>query len=600
MKIKVWFTQNVNWIVALTFTLGLMAFAGIRFDYYFDLNDDVLLKDILMGAYTGTPESRNVYMLWPIGAFISLLYRFAGKLPWYGLFLTTCHYVCIFLILKRSLFFYQTTWKKVEIALTETVLLGSLLMNHFILIQYTVTSALLAGTAAFLFLTTPKSDNQPVREFIEKSIPAMVLVILAFLIRSKMLLLLFPLICVAGIIRWGSEKVILTKEHAVQYFSVFGLILMGFLVGQGTHMLAYSSTEWRDFAEFNDNRTEIYDFLTIPSYEGNEAFYRSIGLTESEKVLFDNYNFGMDEEIDEKIVGEIAAYAKKIKNEEKPFGKRLNEKFSQYIHRFTSGYGVTDGDFPWNYAIIIGYLLVCVLSFANKEIRKRGFWKLVLLFGVRTLLWLYILMYGKSPDRVTHSFYLMELCILGAMMFVAEREFTDIQSDELTKRSVGRQIMIGFCMCVFLLFGLTIGPEQIAGIDYQLNGRAYANDLYQELFKNLSTGDRADNFYFIDVFSWSSISEKAFAYEDNSLDNHDIMGGWICKSPLQRKKLEIFGVENVEQSLRDSENVFFVTYIDKDMDWMRSYYAGHNTPVEIHLVETIRDKFGVYAVDVID
>ena len=34
-----------------------------RFDFYYDLNDDVLIKDILSGVYTGTPEGRTMQLL---------------------------------------------------------------------------------------------------------------------------------------------------------------------------------------------------------------------------------------------------------------------------------------------------------------------------------------------------------------------------------------------------------------------------------------------------------------------------------------------------------------------------------------------------------
>ncbi len=592
MRIRGWLIQNINWMIAFLFTLGLAVFAGLRFDCYFDLNDDILMKNILSGVYTGTPDGHNIYMLWPLGALISLCYRIAGSLPWYGLFLTGCHYVCIFLILNRSLHFCQTNPGKVAVALTETVLLSALLLNHLVLVQYTVTSGILAGTAVFLLVTEQKTGKQM---FWGRS--AILLVILAFLIRSTMLLLVLPLICTAGIIRWGSEKVIFTKEHAIQYFSIFGVMILGLLVGQGSHLLAYSSEEWRTFEEFNDNRTEIYDFQGIPSYEGNEAFYESVGLTESEKLLLDNYNFGMDEEINEKVVGEVAAYAGEIRSEEQSFDEKLKDKFFQYVYRFTRGHGVDGSDFPWNYAVIIGYLSVFVLSLAQ---RKWGvFWKLPLLLGVRTLLWLYLLMRGRSPERVTHSLYLVELCILGAMLLTEGSAMTYIKEDKSAKRT-GRQVLIGLCMCIFLWFGLAISSEQITGIEKRSDERFWANNLYQELFAHLSAEESAENFYFIDVYSWASVSERVFEKKDNSLDNYDIMGGWICKSPLQRKKMENFGIDTMEQALRESDNVYFVKLASIDMGWMKDYYAGHGTPVEPRLVETIADKFEIYAVEAVN
>ena len=84
MEHKNWLSKNENRLIALTVTAILILFVGWRFDYYYDLNDDVLMKDILAGAYTGTPESRNIQMLWMISAFISLLYRMGRALPGMG------------------------------------------------------------------------------------------------------------------------------------------------------------------------------------------------------------------------------------------------------------------------------------------------------------------------------------------------------------------------------------------------------------------------------------------------------------------------------------------------------------------------------------
>lgn len=102
MGVKYQLKKYENWIIALAALAALVLFTGFKFDYFYDLNDDVLMKDILAGVYTGTPEGHNIQMLWPVSAFISLFYRAAGDIPWYGLFLCICHYGMFFLIVKRE------------------------------------------------------------------------------------------------------------------------------------------------------------------------------------------------------------------------------------------------------------------------------------------------------------------------------------------------------------------------------------------------------------------------------------------------------------------------------------------------------------------
>ena len=56
MVLKDWLKKKENCIIALVVSIILALIAGLCFDYYYDLNDDVLMKDILAGVYTGTPE----------------------------------------------------------------------------------------------------------------------------------------------------------------------------------------------------------------------------------------------------------------------------------------------------------------------------------------------------------------------------------------------------------------------------------------------------------------------------------------------------------------------------------------------------------------
>lgn len=609
--------RRADLLLALTTVALLALFVGWRFDYFYDLNDDVLMKDILAGVYTGTPESRNIQMLWGISLPISLLYRMAGTLPWYGLFLCTCHYGSLFLMVRRSLSFAGTLRGKALLALVQGLLFGGLFLSHLVFAQYTLTCTLLGAAAAFLFYTT--DINLAHGAFIRKNVPAAVLVTLAFLIRTEMLLLVLPMICVAGVAKWGSEERVFTREHAVKYFSVIGLILLGLLAGQLSHTIACSSREWRRFTEFFNNRTELYDFQEPPAYGEHKAFYDSIGLTSDEKVLLDNYNFGMDEEIDEEMVGEIARYAAENRSAARPFGERLVKALRAYAYRLTHGPG-SGGDFPWNYGVILGYLLALLAGIfpgARRKEREKApgirrlsqeaeagaksagrgglylknalfiIWKLALLFGVRTGLWMFILMRGRDPERITHSLYLMELCILGAMLLV---EWQKIRRDR-QRKSVG-----ALALALFGMLALVLWPGNLTEVSKEQERRETVNAPYQELYRYLGEDGREDNFYLIDVYSSVSFSEKMFVDVDNSLDNYDIMGGWACKSPLQRKKLARFGIESMEQALRERDDVYFVRKTDQDMEWLAAYYESHGTPVEITRVDTVAGIFEIYAV----
>ena len=206
---------------------------------------------------------------------------------------------------------------------------------------------------------------------------------------------------------------------------------------------------------------------------------------------------------------------------------------------------------------------------------------------------MYILMRERAPERITHSLYLMELCILGAMLLVHWQKICCRK----VKNAWALALAAGFGLLA--LNTLPVGTEMVSARQKE---REAVNGLYRELYDRLSSEENAGNFYLIDVYSSVAhdsvpYSEKMFADVDNSLDNYDIMGGWACKSPLQRKKLAAFGIENMEQALRDKENVYFVRKNTEDMEWLAAYYEDHGTPVKVSLADTVADVFEIYRVE---
>lgn len=589
MACKSFLKKKENCILTLLFLGILLLVSAIRYDYYFDLNDDVLMKDILAGVYTGDPEGHNIQMLWLISALISVFYRVVRVLPWYGMFLCFCHFLSIGLIVHRSLLLteqLEAFGKKIRLLkgflfLTELFFAFSFLMPHLVCAQYTVTCSMLAAAAAFLFLTT--DITLPAGAFIRRNIGTVLLVFLAYLIRSEMLLLLLPLICAAGVIKWSMEKKIFTREHMIKYLSVIGLILLSVGIGQGTHKIAYGSSEWQKFNEFFDNRTELYDFQILPEYEANKEFYESIGLTEMERELLANYNFGLDEEIDEDLVLKVADYAASIRQVERPFQQNLLDSLKSDYRRMCYGPSHNESDYPWNYMVILAYVAVLVLSLTDREKKmpartSSAALRLGFLFAVRMTLWLWLIMRDRVPVRISHSMYFMELCILFAFGLIL---WIRMAADDRSRKTGSVAGVI--CLAAVLLYSVMALPFTIRSLDLDTQTKAERNLPYQELYQYLR--QQSDDFYFIDVYSSVGYTEKMFVDVDNSLANYDIMGGWACKSPLQRKKLAAFGISNMEEALLTQDNVYYVQEKGADTRWLIRYYRDHGREITL-----IREK----------
>ena len=72
-------------------------------------------------------------------------------------------------------------------------------------------------------------------------VAAPIVAVLAWLLRSEMMLLLLPLAGLAGLWVWSEERPVLTKRNGIAYLGLFGLILAGMLAGGAVDRLACGS-----------------------------------------------------------------------------------------------------------------------------------------------------------------------------------------------------------------------------------------------------------------------------------------------------------------------------------------------------------------------
>lgn len=313
-----------NCIPALIFIVVNVALMGICFDFYYDLNDDTMMHDIMAGVYSGTPDGHNMQTLYPLGALIALCYRVCRTIPWYGLFLCLCQFGCFYLIGVRLCALCNSKngniLRKCIVLLGLSLYLWGVCLPHLINIQYTITCTMLSAAAIFLFLTTPKGLNT--RQFVVKNMQSVILVVAAYQLRSEMLLLTFPLICLAGLFRLVEEQKIFTKETLCKYGSVLGMILGGMLLSVAADKVAYGSAQWKDFRDFFDARTTVYDFypelITDENYSGALT---ALGVAAYQQTLLNNYNFGLDDAIDTELMSEMADYAVHTIGDSKDWGQ---------------------------------------------------------------------------------------------------------------------------------------------------------------------------------------------------------------------------------------------------------------------------------------
>lgn len=580
--------------------IGMSAFLmGICFDFYFDLNDDTMMRDIMSGIYSGAPDGHNMQTLYPLGALIALCYRISGSFPWYGAFLFLCQFGCFFAVGVRLCTLVDAAgdgaavrWRfggKLICLLVLALFQWGIWLIHMVNVQYTITCAMLVGTAIFLFLTSQGTYILP-----------LLLFLLAFQLRSEMALLVLPFLGLAGAFCWWEDRPVFMEENLKKYGGLLLLLLAGMGLSLGTDALAYGG-DWVEFRQFFDDRTTIYDFYReVVTEDGFEADLDELGASFGVQILLENYNFGLDERIGTQMLANVAAFARERVGAARDWGAIFRESLFQYRYRSVHG-----GDAPYNVLVFLGYaanivsaviLLSRTAYFRNGERGSRrrnllsaGVW-LFMIFLVRSALWMFILMRGRDPERITHSLYLVEFCLLAGL-FLRQLQRASAGSDATV-----RNLVYAATAALFLLSAAGLIKNVPTVQDDQARRQETNRD-----WEAIDAYCRAhpDIFYFEDVYSTVAFSGKLLEYRDNAPANYDIAGGWMCKSPLYRKKLAAFGIEDAADALAQGKADFIMSDEEKSLrglTWLAVPYAEKGLDVYIEEYGRIGENYGVYQV----
>ncbi len=571
-------------VTAGLFVAAVWLFLSVFFDFYYDLNDDTAMKDILSGTYTGEPDGHNIQMLYPLGWCIALCYRLLPAVPWYGIFLCLCQFGAVWAAVSCILHYVKKPEKKPAAALLLTFGIVSLFLYEFVFVQYTVTAGLLVCGALVRLLAGPGEDEAG---FFRYQAGTAAMICLAFCLRTEMTLLLCPFLGLTVLLRLAGtgsgqdedgQDADLSHAGRRRIFLKYGGFVLGTALLLGLSLaadsVAYGSGEWKAFRQFFDDRTRVYDFYGLPEYEKHRAFYEAAGISEAQYMLLDNYNFDLDEGIDTEMMGQIASYA--AAHQETGPARRLYLSLYTYIYRFTHGQ-----ELAFDLLAVFSYFLLFRLAMAEKNRKLLG--SLAMTGLVRTGLWLFLLYRGRVPERITHPLYLAELTMLGLLFL--------FHGASLRWKKFERSAILS--LYVVLLVCTAVEKSGTAGLEYK--GREQRNEQWQAW--KAYCEEKPKRFYYLDVYSTVAYSEKLFSDTSPAFRNFDLLGGWCVKSPAAAEKRERAGIGNAQAALLKG-SAYFVTDHTKEErkpDFLIGYYKEKGMDVALQQ-EDVCGSFSIYRI----
>lgn len=560
--------KHENLAASLLMTVAVFAVFSIGWDFYYDLNDDVLIKDVLSGVYSGSPSGYTMQLLYPLGFVLSVLYR-ALSLPVFGIFLVLCQFGAVWAVGYQSAECCRTRKGKAAALISEAILWISVFGMHLVYIQYTVTAGMLAAAALFWILTAKRR-----RWF------ALVLYWLAFCLRTEIALLLLPLACVAGLCalvrEWKKERA------AVRYFSLFGILILGMGALYAADAAAYSAPEWKQFRQFFDDRTALYDYRLdfVEQYEENRAVYEKLGISQERQQLLANYNFGADDEMDAVMMHRLAQEASAAQEK-----LDLKKELSVAVWRLAHENWFGKGDAPFNLLWLGMGLLLCVFFCMKRRFGR--IWQPLLGGACGTALWLYLLLQGRMVERVTHPLYLAQILLFAGMLF-AESRAADAEG-----RQNAEVWSLGLAAGMCALTGLACLPGAVSRIEAEAGRREEVNAANEAVMDYCRAHPKT--LYLEDVYSTVAYSEKLMTDRDKPF-NYDLLGGWLVKSPLTSRKLSAFGFSSMGEAVCAGEGVNILTEKGTDMSWLKAFFTDTGVEVELLKVGGIEGGTDIYQV----
>lgn len=519
----------INILMALAIALITWGIVAIGFDFFYDLNDDVLIKDILSGAYTGTPSGYNNQMMYPISVLIAGLYRLIPSVPWYGIILMGGLATCVSIIVYRLLRYTLNIWIKLAMSVFAIVFILGVYLDEITNITYTVVSAMLATAACVWVLT---DNNLRLRD----NIVPIVLCIISFNIRSEMFLLMCPYMAAAALIKFIFD---LSKKPLRNLSIIATVILAGIVITFLIDTIAYSGSEWREYRRLFDARTEVYDFTGIPEYDTNEDFYESEGITREQWQLLVDYNYALDENITADTLEKIALYVRSGEAKDangNPYTRAnvgIKTAIGQYIRSIVD-FTADPMYMPLRLIVTLLFIALIILSVLSR--RGDTLVGLAVVFLCRSVPWMYFYYSGRPVERLSHPMFFIEAAILLTMLCQ-------------TKIGCLDKGLVYLTLILILVLSVVNLKTEWGDTARQMHEREEVNASYEKLCEHTVT---TEGYYLIDVYSTVDFTEKVFAPQADK-SNQMLAGGWMAGSPLDAKK-----EKDYELAHPDAARVFVV------------------------------------------
>lgn len=516
------------------------------------------MNAILNGSYLGHTDNHAIFINAPLNLVLQFLYTICGSIPWYPIILLLAIIIplIIFIIKEQK---NKQLW--LPIAFLLPVMIPSICG-----LTFTTTAAMLAIIALESFMLHED-------DFVFPS----ACMALCYCLREEMFIVGCAFLLVAIAYK-------LTERKWKQVLKTIGCTALISLLFISLNTLLYCNSTWQNYKEINSKRVNVYDYTWFIPYENAPELYEKYDISYEQYLLVDNYDMALESADWSEILSKVSQiqvdyYGDYSISAQFKRDAVLTLRVAFYRARHTYA------DFFWPYGALVLFLYLATL--ASIIISKKWIRLLpvgALLIG-RNLIWMYLLLRGRFPDRVYISICGME-CILLTTMAIHLFSVSKIKHERI-KLIVNIVISLA-CAIVGIAQGATVVSTNVQ--------HATDEQDYEKLYTFIS--QNPDSTYLLDVRTMLGDTGKIFD-TGKTQDNYFQLGGWISESPLIYERIDqLIEKNNISEKLTKDrydatdllyygEDIYFVVSEERGTEWMNKYLSSRYSDASLTIIDRI-------------
>lgn len=538
-------SKIIDLLLALAINVLFILIYFNNFELVHESNDDLAISFFVEGAY-GARSEYLIYqnVLW--GKLLIWIYQLAPQFKWYNILM----YSGMFLsFLGISYTFIRSMGRKLG-TLANTIVLLFVGYQTYVVFQYSrVATLATAAGLLLLFLAIEHADSKWEKRLciISGAILALWGSMLRFQMFAMATVLVVGAVAIYKVFVLIKEKKNFFKELGA-YLTVFGIVgvlSVGLYVVDRMH---YQTDEWKAFTEFNEVRTELWDY-GFPDYLENSEVYESVGISYNDCWFYLCWN--MDSELLDTDKLQVIVDAK----EERTIS--ATEFFESYPAAF------------WKINLFVLYL---VLSIVAIGLNKRNIF--FSLYGFFAVMLFEAYFYWAGRHGIQRVDYSMWMAVVIGLLYWMSDDLRALQNKEW-------KYVIAIAAAAIMI--------NAADFDYVETQRTGLIANENKIFYDVMMSDK--NHLYVILCGPPSVY---FSYDfwepaqKGDLTNVYNAYGWEWATEVRKDVLNEWDIDNVYRDGINNEKVYFV--VGGLQDTFQSYIRENYDPnAELVLERTIFD-----------